>query len=94
MIRFFGVHADDPSTTVNSSSIGDGRWEGLWRCVDRVAVCVEGWDLSVSLSGILTALALVCTQTSYMNVSLFTAPRLTLLPRYTSIISAGPHAHT
>lgn len=48
------------------------RWEVLWSCGERVAA--EGWDPSVSASGILTALALVCTQTSYMHVSLFTAP--------------------
>lgn len=50
-----------------------GVVETKWQCV---CVCVEGWDLSVSLSGILTALALVCKQTSYIHVSLFTAPPL------------------
>lgn len=51
-----------------------------WQAGRFMALCwgewqsVEGWDLSVSLSGILTALALVCTRTSYMHVSLFTAP--------------------
>lgn len=58
--------------------------------------CVEGWDLSVSLSGILTALALVCTQTSYMHVSLFTAPPPPHAPPSPHIyhFRQGPHAHT
>lgn len=78
---FFPVGpADDPGTTVNSSSIGlrvitlGLRGGKVYGAVQTEWQCVEGWDLSVSLSGILTALALVCTQTSYMHVSLFTAP--------------------
>uniref|UniRef100_A0A8C4ZXP6 Uncharacterized protein n=1 Tax=Gadus morhua TaxID=8049 RepID=A0A8C4ZXP6_GADMO len=61
----------------------------------------EGWDGSLSLSGILTALASVCIQTSYTHCSLFTTPCLSLAPpsriyhlcRTTRTHTASTHTH-
>lgn len=54
MICFLGRPADDPSTTVNSSSIGlmlswADRWEGLQRCIGQVAVCGGMGSICISV---------------------------------------------
>lgn len=71
---------DDPITRANWSSIGLRAVNPGWLVGRFIVLCRprDGIYLYLCL-GNLTALALVCTQTSYMHVSLFTA-RLTLLP--------------